>query len=266
MDYAKSVEQLAKRYNQAEQEVVAAYFDQVRTPAEHVHWLKAQAFKEYSAIKPLVKALEKLYPQLDRQVDRHDYEELCEKLADETKHARLIMDFLEELTGRRLTQQDLTWLPEDQKLARVRARYSKSYAGLLHGSERITSSEIQRRDEALERAAITLTEGGGGALYEVCRKLTGGTILRRIASIFKAIHRDEVKHKDSGGKALENLIKTTKDYDRTARIIRAVSSQRLRMRNEQFGYPLEASTLRELDLNSQRHKASGRGPKETSLP
>ncbi len=60
-----------------------------------------------------MQALGKLYPQLDRQVDRHDYEELCQKLGDEISHARLIMDFLEELTGQRLTQKDLVWLPED---------------------------------------------------------------------------------------------------------------------------------------------------------
>ena len=36
---------------------------------------------------------------IDRGIDRHDYEELTEKLADETKHARLVMDLLEELTG-----------------------------------------------------------------------------------------------------------------------------------------------------------------------
>ena len=247
MNYSKSVEQLAHRYNRAEQKVVAAYFSRTRAPQEHIQWLKAQAFKEYSAIKPLVKALDKLYPQLDRTVDRHDYEELCEKLADETKHARLIMDFLEELVGQPLTQKDLAWLPEDQKLAQVRARYSKSYAGLLHGSERITTQEIQRRDEVLERAAITLTEGGGGALYEVCRKLTGDRSQRRIAAIFKEIHRDEVKHKDSGGDALAGRVKTRKDYDRSVRIIRTVSSQRLRMRNEQFGHPFDEPTLKSLD-------------------
>lgn len=245
IDYTRTLERLAGGYGTAEQEVVAAYFHTARTPEEHIPWLKAQAFKEYSAIKPLVQALAKLHPQLDRQVDRHDYEELCHKLGDEMSHARLIMDLLEELTGRRLTQKDLTWLPEDRKLAEVRARYSRSYAGLLHGSERITAGEIRRRDERLERAAITLTEGGGGALYEVCRHLRGSRINRKIASIFGRIHRDETRHSDAGH--LETLVRTRKDYDRARRIITAVSSQRLRMRNEQFGFPLDQSRLRDLD-------------------
>ena len=245
IDYTQALEQLAEGYGKAEEQVVATYFNTPRTPDEHTHWLKAQAFKEYSAIQPLVHALDKLYPQLDREVDRHDYEELCHKLGDEMSHARLIMDFLEELTGQRLTQKDLTWLPEDRKLAAVRARYSRSYAGLLHGSERITTSEIQRRDEMLERAAITLTEGGGGALYEVCRHLKGNRINRRIASIFGRIHRDETKHSDAN--ELATLVKTRKDHDRARRIIADVSSQRLRMRNEQFGFPLGRGELRAVE-------------------
>ncbi len=244
-DYNEALERLAEGYGKAERGVVATYFDKARTPEEHIHWLKAQAFKEYSAIQPLVHALDKLYAQLDRQVDRHDYEELCHKLGDEMSHARLIMDFLEELTEQRLTQKDLTWLPEDRKLAEVRARYSRSYAGLLHGSERITTGEIQRRDEMLERAAITLTEGGGGALYEVCRHLKGSRINRRIASIFGRIHRDETRH--SHANQLAGLVKTRKDYDRARRIIANVSSQRLGMRNEQFGFPLSRSELRTLE-------------------
>lgn len=250
MDYGKALERLAEGYGKAEREVVATYFATPHTPEDHIPWLKAQAFKEYSAIQPLVHALDKLYPQLDRQVDRHDYEELCHKLGDEMSHARLIMDFLEELTGKRLTQKDLTWLPEDRKLAEVRARYSRSYAGLLHGSERITTSEIQRRDEALERAAITLTEGGGGALYEVCRQLKGNRTNRRIASIFGRIHRDETKHSDAN--ELEVLVKTRKDHDRARRIITDVSSQRLRMRNEQFGFPLSRGELRTLERECTR--------------
>ena len=252
IDYTKTLERLAEGYGKAEREVVAAYFKAPRTPEEHIPWLKAQAFKEYSAVKPIVQALDKLYPQLDRQVDRHDYEELCHKLGDEMSHARLIMDFLEELTGKRLTQKDLMWLPEDRKLAEVRARYSRSYAGLLHGSERITTSEIQRRDETLERAAITLTEGGGGALYEVCRHLKGNRINRKVASIFGRIHRDETRHSDAN--ELTALVKTRKDYDRARRIIADVSSQRLRMRNEQFGFPLSRSELRALE-----RECTGRG-------
>ena len=141
----------------------------------------------------------------------------------------------------------LPWLPEDRKLAKVRARYSRTYAGLLHGSENLNGKEIRRKDEALERAAITLTEGGGGALYEVCNRLTKGRIERKIAAAFREIHSDEVEHKSVGARGLVGLVRSRKDYERAAEVIREVSAQRLRMRNEQFGFPLSEEKLRALD-------------------
>jgi hypothetical protein len=142
-------------------------------------------------------------------------------------------------------------LPEDRKLARVRANFSKSYAGLLHGSVKITSKEIKRHDEELERAAITLTEGGGGALYQVCSKLKKNGVEGKIARVFHEILRDEVGHKDSGARALAALVRTDAAFNRAAEIICQVSRQRLRMRNEQFGFPLSLSELASLDRRAQ---------------
>jgi hypothetical protein len=187
------------------------------------------------------------YSHLDGEVDRHDFEEIAEKLAEETKHARLVMDLLEEIGGRKVTPRDLFWLGEDKKLARVRGRYSKTYAALLHGSKTPSEKEMRRRDEDLERAAVTLTEGGGGALYEVCVRLKNGTVERKIAAAFRDIHRDEVDHKNAGARNLAKLVRSRKDFARAVEIIRQVSSQRLRMRNEQFGFPLSEERIHELE-------------------
>jgi len=247
--YVRSLEKLARRCWAAEVEVVRAYFKKRRTGKDHVRWLKAQAFKEYSAIKPLLTGLVKLYPYLDKDVDRHQYEELEEKLADETKHARLIMDLLEEILGRKVTPKDLLWLPEDKRLAQVRARYSRTYAVLLHGSGKVTSKGIRRKDEELERAAIILTEGGGGALYKVVSRINSG---RKIAAAFKEIYLDEMKHKNTGFEALAGLVKTNRDYERAAEIVHAVSGQRLRMRNEQFGFSLTERAMRKIEARLAR--------------
>jgi rubrerythrin len=226
---------------------VNAFFAKRHKKSDHFRWLRAQAFKEYSAIKPIFTALAKLYPEIDHEIDRHDFEELTEKLFDETKHARLVMDLLEELSGKKATFDDLLWLPEDKKLARIRARYSKSYATLLHGAGAIRSKEIRRKDEDLERAAITLTEGGGGALYAVCRRLKKKGVEAKIARVFTQIHRDELQHKNSGERILDRLIQTDAAFARGARIVREVSYQRLRMRNEQFGFPMSEKELMALD-------------------
>jgi rubrerythrin len=250
-DYVKRLTRLARAYRAAEEAVVSAFFAEPRKRLDHRHWLRAQAFKEYSAIKPIFSALAKLYPEVDRQIDRHEFEELTEKLADETKHARLVMDLLEELTGKRVTFADLLWLPEDKKLARIRARYSKSLATLLHGNGAIKANEIRRQDEELERAAITLTEGGGGALYEVCSRLKNPGVEGKIAEVFREILLDEVGHKETGARALAAVVKTETRFKRAARIIAEISSQRLRMRNEQFNFPLTEDELVILDQRAR---------------
>ncbi len=250
--YAYSLVRLAQRYRVAEAQIVRAYFREKRRPRDHLRWLKAQAFKEYSAIKPLLAGLEKLYPHVDKGIDRHHYEELGEKLSDETRHATLIMDLIETISGQKLTPHDLLWLPEDRRLAKIRAHYSKTYAGFLHGSEAIRKKEVMRKDEELERAAITLTEGGGGALYAVCRNLNGNRLEEKIASVFAEIYSDEMRHKNAGAHELARLVRSRKNYRRAAQIIRRVSEQRLRMRNEQFAFPLSKSRIKELErrLNS----------------
>jgi len=249
--YVRQLSKLAAVYGAAEVAVIAAFFRKRRKKQDHLRWLSAQAYKEYSAIKPIFSALAKLYPEVDRGIDRHEFEELTEKLADETKHARLVMDLLEEVRRKKTTVADLLWLPEDKKLAKIRGRYSPSYATLLHGVGAIKTKEMRRKDEALERAAITLTEGGGGALYLVCSKLKASGFEERIARAFKEILADETEHKDAGGRSLDGLITSRAAFLRAARIISEVSNQRLRMRNEQFGFPLSEAQLQVLEQRTR---------------
>lgn len=247
--FVKNLARLAEQCRAAEARIAREFFSKKRSRSSHIRWLRAQGFKEFSAIKPLLAALTRLHSDVGRGIDRREYEELAEKLADETKHARLVMDLLEGIGGKKPIPKDFLWLPEDRKLAKIRARYSKTFAGLLHGSEAITSKEIRRNDEDLERAAITLTEGGGGAIYQICSRLRGPGIERKIARVFREIQADEIKHKDAGVRALARLIKTKKNYERAARIIREVSNQRLRMRNEQFGFPLRENEIKKLEAS-----------------
>ena len=250
-DYIEQLTRLTYAYRQSEAQIVRAYFRKRRSKADHVRWLKAQAFKEYSAIKPIFTALAKLYPEVDREIDRYDFEELTEKLADETKHARLVMDLVEKLAGAKVAFADLPWLPEDRKLARIRSRYSRSYAALLHGHGVIKAKDIRRKDEDLERAAITLTEGGGGALYQVCGKLKNTGFEIKIAGVFREILRDELAHKNSGLRSLALKIKNDALFKRAARIICEICSQRLRMRNEQFNFPLREAEVKALDKRAR---------------
>jgi hypothetical protein len=263
--YVKQLSKLAESYRAVEVAVIAAFFKQPRNKRDHLRWLSAQGYKEYSAIKPIFSALAKLYPELGRGIDGRDFEELAEKLADETKHARLVMGLLAEASRKKITFSDLLWLPEDKKLARVRGRYSASYATLLHGAGTIKAEEIRRKDEALERAAITLTEGGGGALYLVCSKLKAKGFAGRIALAFKEILADETQHKDAGRRSLDGLITNQAGFLRAARIIGEVSSQRLRMRNEQFGFPLSEAEMAALERRVQLVTRQSRNQKNRNI-
>ena len=250
--HLEALRRLAGRYRRAEMQIVRAYFAERRSKRQHIRWLKAQAFKEYAAIRPLLELLAVYHARIDSEVDRHEFEEIAEKLAEETKHARLVMDVIEAIGGKRVKIGDLVRLPEDKKLARVRARYSKTYAALLHGSKTPSDKEMRRKDEAIERAAVTLTEGGGGALYAICVGLRQGAAEKKIAAAFKAIHTDEKDHKDAGARRLAPLLRSRRDYERAAEIVCEVSAQRLRMRNEQFGFPLSAEALRALERCCRR--------------
>ncbi len=245
--YLKELRKITEAYRAAEVAVIAVFFAKPRRKQDHLRWLSAQAYKEYSAIKPIFSAIAKLYPEVDRSIDRDDFAELTEKLADETRHMGLVMDLLEEVRGKKTTLADLLWLAEDKKLAKIRGRYSPSLATLLHGAGSIKTKEIRRTDETLERAAITLTEGGGGALYAVCSKLKAGGFEGKIARAFKEILKDETVHKDAGGRSLDRLITSRAAFLRAARIIAEIFSQRLRMRNEQFGFPLSEPQVTALD-------------------
>jgi hypothetical protein len=250
--YVKQLNRIAGAYRAAEMEIISAFFGKPRVKKDHVRWLSAQAYKEYSAIKPIFTALTKLYPEVDRTIDRRDFAELTEKLADETKHARLVMDLLEEASGKKTTLGDLLWLAEDKKLAKIRRRYSPSYATLLHGMGAINARELRRKDEDLERGAITLTEGGGGALYAVCGRLRRNSFERRIAAVFREILADETEHKNAGDRSLEALITSRAKFLRATQIIAEVSLQRLRMRNEQFDFPLSDTAITILSERARR--------------
>ncbi|MBM4299731.1 MAG: hypothetical protein FJ143_18470 [Deltaproteobacteria bacterium] len=89
-------------------------------------------------------------------------------------------------------------------------------------------------------------------MYLVCSKLKKHGIEGKIAKVFHEILLDEVGHKDSGGNALASLLTDRESFERAAQIIGEVSNQRLRMRNEQFGFPLRARQLAVLDQNAQR--------------
>ena len=71
-----------------------------------------------------------------------------------------------------------------------------------------------------------------------------------------------MQHKNSGERILDRLIQTDAAFARAARIVREVSYQRLRMRNEQFGFPLTEAELISLDQRARVSTTSKRSAAE----
>jgi hypothetical protein len=65
-----------------------------------------------------------------------------------------------------------------------------------------------------------------------------------------------MQHKDSGARSLAALVKDEGSFQRAARIISEVSGQRLRMRNEQFGFPLSEAEMKALDERARQSVSS----------
>ena len=178
-------------------------------------------------------------------IDRHDYAELTEKLADETKHARLVMDLLQEISGKK----------DRAAGSHLAARGSQARQGarqvlqeLRHTAAWLGQIEFQRnqrKDEDLERAAITLTEGGGGALYLVCSRLKKAGIEAKIARVFREILLDEVGHKDSGARALGAQIAT--DRRRAAEIVARCAASGCTCATSSSAFPMSEKEVQALD-------------------
>lgn len=220
----------ATPYWEAEAEIARRFY-RMATPDDHVFYLRAQLWKELNPVdgffnglhRELARAVE-LFPKVGRRIDRHDYLFLLQQLVSEYNHYVLLADILEHLLGRRLTKRDTVQLPEEKRLGDIRRRY-------------VT------RGGPIGKAAVGLTEGGGAALFRVGAKLRGSALNRMTAKAMKVIWDDEKDHYIEQARLAAGLVKTAKDMERMREAIRAVSLQRVWMRNEMFREPMSREAL-----------------------
>ncbi len=213
----------AAPYWAGEAEVVRTYLATHRTPARDRTWLEAQAWKETRLLRALAPDERRVFLATGALAAHPEGPEARAKLVEEMRHYHALVDLIAALTGTRITLDDLAELPEETALQAMRAPY--------------------RRGTPLERAAVNFTEGGGGAMYWVLARLEGGPPERRIAAVFAAIHADEVAHGPGELPVLARHAVSVADWAHATAIVRDVSRQRLRMRNEMFGLPLPATRL-----------------------
>ncbi|HKY07077.1 MAG TPA: hypothetical protein VJQ55_02505 [Candidatus Binatia bacterium] len=219
--------------------IVRRFFQSKPSREDHVFWLQAQLWKELHPVDGYFTGLQKelselaaKFPDIDKNIGRHQYHALLEQLTQEFNHYVLMADVLEYLLGHPISAQDTFQLPEEKKLGDLRRAYANS------GS-------------AVDKAAVLVTEGGGARMFREGRKLTGGRLERMIARAMEVVYRDEKHHYKEAAKEAARAVAGKADLARMKEAVRAVSLQRVYMRNEMFKEPLTGDQIkRRLRQNS----------------
>lgn len=226
--------EFASRWWSGEAEVAQTFFSRPHKPEEHLRWLRLQARKE---LQPgptgiIIRNVEKLrsdYLDLETGVDRWAYLGTIQFLLEEFRHYVLFADVIDVITGGKLTPEELATydLPEEQKLREVRANAVQE-----HGP--------------LARAASSFCEGGGASIFYEGMQIAGDPLSDKIAAACRSVYEDEMDHAHHGVEDMVAVAKTEEDWATARRLVEAISRQRLRMRNEQFSFPLSEDRLEEI--------------------
>ena len=224
-DHAKAIIATAQPYWDAEAEIARRFYATAK-PADHVFYLRAQLWKELNPVDGFFNGLHrelteaaKRFPKVGQGMDRHDYCFLLSQLVSEYNHFVMMADILEHLLGRKLRPSDTVQLSEEKRLGELRRT-------------------CIRKGGAIGRAAVGITEGGGAALFRVAAQLRGSKLHAMTARAMKIIWDDEKGHYREQARIAAGLVRNRKDLAKMQDAIRAVSMQRVRMRNEMFRTPM----------------------------
>lgn len=230
-------------YWECEGEIARRYFAQA-TDEDHVFYLRAQLWKElhpvdgfFNGLHKELKDLVDRFPQVDKEIDRHDYHFLLVQLTEEFNHYVMLADILEHLLGRKIREDDTVQLAEEKKLGALRRGYVEN-------------------GDALTRAAVGFTEGGGARLFREGAKLSGSVVNDMTAAAMKTIYEDEKDHYAVQAKVCVGLIGDDGDLRRMQEAIRAISAQRVKMRAEMFPKAMTAAEIDAFLAENSRSRAA----------
>ena len=122
---------------------------------------------------------------------------------------------------------------------------------LTPGEEEVRLAAIRRQivEEHGDLGALVckFTEGGGSGMFAAGKEIGGNPLDDRLAAAFRRIFDDEVDHMRGGADALAALSLTDDEWELAKSLLRQLSMQRVRMRNEMFGHPLDETRLEQID-------------------
>ena len=236
---AGEINEMGRRFWAGEAEICRQFWGQKRSNEEQSHWLRLQVFKEMYGSgltgnpDGLIRAfLDELRDQVgvaETHDERNAFERQLRVLREEYNHFKLFADILESVSGEPVRHAKLKdWqLEHDRKLQQVR-------------------QGIREREGGLGELAIMFTEGGGSAFFYEGRKLSGDHVSDQIASASEVVYTDELEHGEHGATDLEDHVDSEEDWARVRRLIVDICQQRLRMRYDMFGLPVDESRIREV--------------------
>ena len=233
-DRRNALTHFASRYWAGEAEVARTFFSAKRSPQEHLRWLWLQAYKELQPrpdglILRLVDQIKDGYAVLEVDQGRAEYLETIKFLEEEFRHYVVFADVIESITGEHITTDVLATYeyPEEHSLRMLRQGYIKQ-----HGR--------------LARFASSFCEGGGASIFFEGMHIGGDELSEQIAAACRNVHDDEVGHAEHGAENLHEGAQTEDEWQLAGEMVEAISRQRLRMRNEQFGFVLSEDRVNDI--------------------
>ena len=235
----RAMNDMGQRFWAGEAEICRQFWGEPRSPEEQAHWLRLQVFKEMygsgltanpgGLIRAFLEELRDQVGDAETKDQRDDFERSLRVLREEYNHFKLFADVLESVTGEPVRNDQLAgWqLPEDRKLHGVRQSMRES-AGRL--------GEL----------AIAFTEGGGSSFFLEARKISGDPLSEQIAAASAIVYADELEHGEHGALELERELDTEEDWASVREMVVSICQQRLRMRYEMFGLPIDEDRIAEV--------------------
>ena len=237
-DYEQEFIYTAWPYWECEAEIAKRFYAKA-SDEDHIFYLRAQLWKELNPVDGFFNGLHKelwdvveMYPQIDKEIDRHDYHFLLLQLVQEFNHYVVLADIFEHLMGRPISPEDTVQLDEEKKLGNVRRAY------------------VEQEDPLLN-AAVGFTEGGGARLFREGKELSGSTVNDLTAKAMQIIFDDEHDHYMEQAKEAISHIKSPEDLERMKDAIAKISEQRVWMRAEMFR---DAMTKAEIESFIEENK------------
>jgi hypothetical protein len=246
---ASQLSAILAQFAAGEAEVVRKYFERSHTPEENLDVLLRQMGREIQAAHRLRRAAE-MFDRLEIDVERHEFADYLEHMAEETEHYVILADLAEWVAGRRLSA-------EEARRYEVHARYEPGSDVVVDANPLLPeATRMMQVSRALVDAlgfergnqVARLTEGGGAGAYIECMRLGGDPFRDRLAAAMRRILQDEIHH---GPERVEGFAETwvhsEEDLETAKRWLTEFMAQHARVRNEIWGYPLSDERLAAID-------------------